>query len=273
MKILTIKILYILCLLLPFSLEAATFELSVPDTLIPSGKIYNLPVNGKINNAPQGNLSIILNFNARSLDIKSIRGSNLSGLHDEIIAFKTIVHAWDSVDLQIETNNYSSDFSGNLFYMEVESLVGPDTLSRISLKEVRVNDSIQSSELSGGLIITTPPLVNQEYVEGIGVPYPNPFNEKAKIPFIVEKDSPINFKIYSYLGRLIDNFPLTKQNIDFQVFNNKNEEIFGIENKTLLAGNYYLTMHPKKWEVSSGPYYVIMETKSGVYKTNFIYVK
>ncbi len=252
---------------------SADYSVAVRDTLMPHGAIYEIPIFGKINDANAKNIELHINFNALILDIKSARGGEQFGIKDASIDLNTVADKWDSVNITINSSNISPDFEGILCYLLVEALAGPDTISIVKPFQLKVNGTAVVADFESGFIRTSPPIVSQKYIEGIGLLYPNPFAESATVKFTIEKESKVRFLVYSTSGKFIDELPENTKYFEFDIFNSKNERLTEFDNVKFEPGNYSLVLRPLKWEVSSGMYCVFMLTASGEYSTQFIYVK
>lgn len=276
MKISILKLVMILLFVAINSVKAEDFSVSVPDTLIPAGKTYLIPVSGKINASAHGTIELFFNFNGLVLDVKPPQGGQSLGFIDVDIHFETPQN-WNSVDFKITTAHYNTDYEGILFYLEIEGLIGPDTITTLQPTKYMLNNVEIQAELDGGIIRTTPPIIIQKNIEGIGRCYPNPLKESfpaiGSVNVIIEKASTVKFKVFSPLGRLIQIIPDNDNYIDFDIFNNLNQLVENTEGKIFEPGSYLLKFRPVNFEMATGLYYIVMETKNGVYNTNFFYVK
>lgn len=273
MKIKLLKMMLALMLFCSYQAIAADFSVSIRDTLIPSGKIYEIPVYGKIHSEATGEIAISFNYNGLILDVSTAKGSASLGFQDSDISTTTNATDWSDAVTTVRSSNYSAGFEGILFYLTIEALVGPDTLALFRPINFKVAGEEVGAVFVSGTIRTTPPIVNQKYKEGIGNSYPNPFNSQANVKFTIEEESKVKFHIYSTLGRLVEVLPDNAKYIEYQVFNSKNELIENADEKMFEPGVYLLKFKPKNNEFSSGVHYIIMETKKGIYTTNFVYVK
>ena len=92
-------------------------------------------------------------------------------------------------------------------------------------------------------------------------------------PITLRDSTTIKFHIYSSIGELI--YSSERMNNDFKlVFK---DDLVDVEindlDRSLAPGRYELELTPSSWQIPSGAYYMIMETKNTVYNTNFIYKK
>ncbi len=270
------KIKYLALLFLLFSsvdLLATDFKIQVKDTVIPSGRVYSIPVIGQIPKQAAGRIGLSFRFNGLVLDIKSIQGAAQLGFNDEQINFTTNSSDWEQAVITLSSSNYKSDYSGILFYLNIEALVGPDTVSVLEPIELQLDGVSIGAELSKGYILTTSPIINQKYPEGIGRCFPNPFTGDGFFKFNVEKESKVKFSIFSYYGRLVQTSSSESNYLEITVFNSKMQKIESPSDHVFDEGTYLLKITPLSQEMAAGLYFIIMETRYGVHNSNFVYIR
>lgn len=264
---------YLLLLILISTKVLGKNTIFIKDTLIPVGNIYEIPVYGNLENLPQGNLKLKISFNSLNLDIKGASGSNELGFENSQLVTITSFNQWYNSEIVISTNKYKLNYSGILFYLTIESLVGPDSITMLRPISLEIDGAVIDCEFQSAKITTRSPIVEQKFIENISLFYPNPFNYEATVKFTIEEDTKVEFLIYNYSGTKVFEIPSNSNEIKFIIFNEKDEKI-AIENPLVLKkGTYKIIIAPVLTKFSSGLYYFIMKTKKGYYGTNFIYVK
>jgi len=272
--IIKIKYLTLIFLLLDsVNLHSSEFNFQVEDTLIPSGRIYSIPIFGNIPINSTGVIEVSFKFNGLVLDIKSIKGSSEIGFQDNQIQYSMNSSNWEEAVITLNSSNYKSGYSGVLFYFDIEALVGPDTISIIEPISVRLNGTSIGAELVKGYIRTTSPIINQKYPEGIGRCFPNPFTYNGYFKFNVEKESKVKFSIFNCHGRLLQSTSSMNNYLDIAIFNSSMQIIPSPADHIFQEGSYLLKLTPASQEMSAGLYIIVMETRYGVHNSNFVYIR
>lgn len=255
------------------SVYSQDYSVALPDTLIPYGKTYLVPVEGEIASQTSGKITLEFNFDGTVIDIKRAIGGSTLGFHSSNIEVVIVGTSWKNQSIQINESDYKSSFKGTLCFLEIEGLAGPDSTT-ILLPTKFLLDGIElSSGFDGGQISTKSPLINKMYPEGLSRCYPNPFSDVAFFDFNIEEDSKVKFKVFSSLGRLVETIPMNDKNIQYEIFNEKNELLENTDKLIFPKGSYKLRIKPVQWEFASGAHFVVMETRSGVYYSNFVFIK
>lgn len=246
-------------------------RIAVNDTLVPVGKTYYTPVYGDYDINQSGEIKLSIIFNALNLDISNVKEPQGQGFKD--ITTEFIRHKWDSVEVVVRSNNYPSRYNGIMFYLNVQSLVGPDSVTQIRPVALKINDEEVECEFISANITTKSPIVEQKYLESISLVYPNPFDYEATVNFIIEEETKVELIIFNNAGMKVFEFNKNNEEIRYSIFNEKDEQIENSNNLILDKGKYKLVFSPHKNKFSSGLYYLVLKTKKGIYKTNFIYNK
>lgn len=267
------KIFYFILILFATEFSIAENKIFINDTIIPSGEKYFVPVFGNMNLAQSGKIEISIIYNALNLDIKSAIGGENYGLTDNNLKIEHIYHKWDSSEVKISSKGYREQYIGILFLMQIEALVGPDSITTIKPISLYVGGEKVDCEFRSAKIFTKSPIVEQKYIENISYFYPNPFDYEATVKFTIEEQSEVEFYIYNTSGRKIATIPNNTGDFRYSIFNEKDEKIEVSKDLLLSKGAYKLIFSPIVTKFSAGLYYLVMKTKNGTYKTNFIYIK
>lgn len=248
--------------------------IEVKDTIIPHGKTYLIPVYGEIDAPGAKKLTVYFNYNGIILDIKSAKGGDNTGFHEAAPAFDTKAQKWDSVNINVSSSNFDKTYKGVICYLEIEALVGSDSIAALQPYALVVDDVVDpNAEFKSGIINVGNPTVIQKYPEGIGFCYPNPNMWVATFNFNVQNESKVTFKIYNSVGVLVQTIPAEDDKIKFNIFNANSEKIPNPVDYLFKQGAYKLTLDLSSYPLGAGSIYILMETKTGSYKTNFIYIK
>lgn len=197
----------------------------------------------------------LINANAISISAEN----DLSDLNNAILRF---------------TFEYSNNIAVTLFSIGCEGLAGADTVTTLQHFKTTLDDeTINSTNLSGGKIVVRSSSVLPGIAEGLGQNRPNPFSDWTTFPFGINKESTISFAVYGLGGRKILDDNNIADIFKVQIINESGEMIEDYREKSFPRGNYRLSLQPYSWQLSSGTYFIVMKTESGVYKTNFMYVK
>ena len=179
-----------------------------------------------------------------------------------------------SVSFIGKNENYISNSNlDTLFYLSVEALVGPDSITYITPKLLNKNNTIiTDTTFKQGKFSIGIPIYDIEKAS-IGVFYPNPFEDYSVLDFSVVKESTISLAIYSIEGRLVSKFPDGDNTIKYILLNDDNQEISLDNDSKLAKGNYRISIDPDSFIFSSGAYFVYVYIDGNILKTNFIYRK
>jgi hypothetical protein len=234
-----------------------------------------LTVYGNIDLANIKSLEITFEFNALNLEIKSAYANS-----SFIMKCPTPITNYNKDDLTKSTvtifcNDIQNINNGIICKLIVEALAGPDSITYLTPKSIKINDSlIDDANLTRGIIKIHGENVTQQYPEGIGRNYPNPFNEITTFPLSINYKTKVAFKIYANDGRFILSNDEANDMMELSFFDNKRNEIPITDlNSDLNRGNYILRLKPDYMQFASGMYYLIMIIDNKVYHRNFIYFK
>lgn len=261
--------------LLAFSYNAFSQRtLEIKDTTVMRGVELYIPVYG---NLPSDavKLDMTFTFDGILLDIRSVRGGEGFSINEE--------NPWFSIDMSDLRNSKlhivseSISYSPNSIICEIvlEALVGPDSVTTISPESIFIDGSPGSDfELRSGKITMGAPVVVPSLTEGFESIFPNPFDDYTTIVFSIERDTPLEFKIFSLSGRMVDRLPDSYNDVfDYQLVLPDGTIITDMSDRDFPAGRYKLVLNPKSWQFSAGAYVLILNTRSGSHQTNFINIK
>ena len=247
---------------------------SVPDTIIPRGQIYSIPITGIIEQSNVNSIRIKFQYNARVIDIKSASGAdyyimkcqtpNLSNPN-----FSNI----DTATIDISCDSLSSIKNGVICIIDVEGLAGSDSLTMLTPIAIYENGILNSTAtLKGGTIKVPGAPVYQRYPEGLGQNYPNPFSGYTFFPISIEKATKVEFKIFANDGGEVFSDDFNYESLQlYKVTNTGNVKINRFED-VLEKGSYSLTFIPDAG-LASGSYFLVMLTDNGIYNKRFLYLK
>lgn len=251
-------------------------SIDIPDATADRYKTVLIPVYGSFVNAPADNIDIVLSFNARVIDIDAIFGSIDYYIKNSSVKYETDFSNLDKAKIRIKADSINSSSADNILCMlEVRGLSYEDSITYIVPEELYIDGVIESNlEADSGRIVVPGIPIIQGVNEGIGLNYPNPFSWKTHFKIVLEKKTTVKFKIFSALGRMV--YSSDNMENDFRILFKKDngslEIIKNLENP-LEPGSYELELTPTTWELTSGAYYMVLETEKEVYNTNFIYKK
>ena len=274
MKFIQIFLLIFVSILVGFgNLHSQSIEISVRDTVINRGGTNVIPIHFVPQNPIIGELNTEFIFNANVIDIKEIVAIVPDNGSVVINNYK-----FDLVDLNnaklIITAHILQEVELVSYYIRIEGLAGADTVTMLTPVKATIDGvNITETNFKAGKITVRSSAVIPGITEGLGQNRPNPFSAWTTFPFGLNKDSDLSFAVYGMGGRKIlddDNF---NEIFNVQIINEQGEVFDDYKGKILKRGNYRLSLHPNSWDLSSGTYFIVMKTESGVYKTNFMYVK
>ncbi|MFH1049800.1 MAG: hypothetical protein V1779_02590 [bacterium] len=244
------------------------------DTLINRGIISQIPIYGNISEANISNLDIILEFDAISLDIKSVSGSSDFIMKCPNPKYKLDMDNVSKSSMTISCNDIQAEKDGIFCILNLEGLAGPDSNTIIKAVKIMVNgQEVTNSVLNNGKITISGLPVYQTYPENIGNNYPNPFFEETRFPISIHEPTKVRFFIYTNDGRFILSNEEPNDMLKLSFYKNKTEIPISNLNEKLDKGFYILKLSPDNMRFASGEYYLIMITNLGVYHKNFLYFK
>ncbi len=247
--------------------------INIPDTTFPrTGKIYSLPIYSDINFQNANKILIKIYFNFRLIDIKYINGGTNYAFGELTPLFKIDATNPDSAILEISSNQINPNYSGMLCSISLETLVGSDSIAVFSPFYIEINDtSMTDLSFGNGTILIGDPVYPVLH-EGISQIYPNPYSYFENVIFTIEDSTTVNFYIYSLLGQLVTEIPGSSL-LNYQVYDNSGKEIPNITNYKYPRGIYRLYFESIPWKFSSSAYSIVMVSKKGTFRSNFIYLK
>lgn len=248
-----------------------TFEIA--DTLIPRGQIYKIPLIGQIDAVDFQSITLEFEFDANIIDIKQqaiIEEGNL--LQDQTLSININLSDLENATASITSMNANAG-NGIFCYIEVEGLVGPDSITQIIPTSFKINgQDVEEAELTQGTIKVPGLPIIPGFIDEIKQNWPNPFWGATIFEFSVAEETSIEFVIYDISGKLSGSIPSDLTSIYYRIYDNTGEYNLD-DGEKLPKGNYYLQLVPLQGEFSAGLYYIFMKTSRGVYNKNFIYNK
>ncbi|OGU10656.1 MAG: hypothetical protein A2X61_17050 [Ignavibacteria bacterium GWB2_35_12] len=252
----------------------AQSNVSVPDTVIPRGKIYSIPISGKIDISNVDSLRIRLQYNARVIDIKSAAGNDnfIMNCRTVKITNQDLTNI-DKATIDVSCDSISPTTTGIFCMIDVEGLAGPDSLTNLIPIAVYVNGNPDLLALSdAGLIKVPGPPVYQRFPEWLGQNYPNPFSGYTFFHLSIENETKVDFKIFTNDGSEVISKDENSESLQlYKVTSTGNIKINRFED-VIDKGNYELHFIPDA-ELASGSYFLVMLTDNGIYNIRFLYLK
>jgi hypothetical protein len=272
------KYLILLILLFGFSEIYSQITVSVSDTTIPRGEIYDIPINITIpeNEFEEINdFSIEITYDARVINIQNVTGGTEYLMQCPLPIFINDYEDQKNAILSISCDDCIVVENSRLCIISIQGLVAPDSLSSFVVTGVNINgESIDDLQNTPATIKVPGTPFFQQYPEGLGLNFPNPCHYTTVFPFNINKTSRVEFEMFNASGRKL----LSSTDKDMKIFTmyyiSKNGVVFITDfNSELDQGSYFLRMDIPEYEISSGLYYMKMKTKSGEYNTNFLILR
>ena len=257
-----------------FNFLNAKVKIIIPDTTVRIGNKISLELIGDLDENNINSIEIMLDFNAYNLDIKSAKG-------DSNYVIKCLNPAY-TIDMDNIINSKMDIFcddiqtinNGVFCKLEIEALSGPDSVTKINVDYIKINGkTISDAEITAGNIKIIGESIIQNYPEGLGLNFPNPFFDKTKFQISISKSTKVEFQIYSIAGQFILSNKLEENMLKLSLVKSNQEIAITSLNELLSRGDYYLTLRPDRTRFASGEYYLLMSTDNGSYTTKFIYMK
>jgi hypothetical protein len=253
--------------------NSQSIVVEVRDTSIARGGTNMIPVNVQYNGAVKGILELELKFNAFVIDIKQFDDETPINGFVSNVEYSTDLSDLKNAILRIKAVFLSEVARGN-FWVKVEGLAGADTTTFLTPIKAKI-DSIDFpvSTLTAGKITVRSSSIIPGINEGLGQNRPNPFSDWTTFNIGLNKESTVKFSVFSLNGKkLLDENNLLEA-FKISLMNETGETINDYSFTKIPRGNYRLSLQPYSWMLSSGTYAIILTTESGVYKTNFMYIK
>jgi hypothetical protein len=253
------------------SISAGVLE--IKDTIVERGKVYKIQVYGTIPASLADNIKIEIIFDAMVIDIKQAIGNNNYCLPSDLN------YNFDLTDLKkskiiITSTSFKNDYTGIICELAVEGLAGIDTICNIEpVSMLFDNDSIPGFNFIKGIIKVNSVPVEPKYIESLGQNYPNPYFDNTTFPFTIDKETSVNFKLYSLNGRRLNEKSDLGDVFQITVYDENEKTVDKPDTYRFIRGSYKIKLTPYNSELSAGVYFLIMKTEYGVYRMNFIYIK
>jgi hypothetical protein len=247
---------------------------SIPDTTIPRGSIYHIPIRGTISGSPLTSLTLQFSFNANVIDIKSASGADNYAMKCPKPVIDSInLDNLNSAIITITCNDVQAVNKGIICTIDVEGLVGPDSLTLIEPKKVFINgNEIDSATFTSGTIKVPGSPIFQEFPEGLGQNYPNPFITTTTFPMSINKPTKVNFLIYAVNGASVYEITVPGDWLTLEKVTKNGNIVIDRFESVLDRGTYVLQLTPGA-EMASGVYFLLMLTDNGKYNKGFLYLK
>lgn len=276
MKFIKYSLMY---LLLAIGLSLVSYsqdiEITINDTTIQRGGSNRIPIYFQSKSGLTGDIEFIFNYNAYVINIKD---TNLTAPTNPFIDDVKMFN--DLSDISNAKLTIKAKFIGSLglagggFYLEVEGLAGADTLTQFTpISVILDGNRIEDTKFNSATIIVRSSSVVPGITEGLGLNRPNPFSDYTSFNIGLNKESTIHFSIFSLGGRKVLDQDNLLEAFRISLINESGENITNFNTNKIPRGNYKLTIQPYSWMLSAGAYAIILTTESGVYKTNFMYIK
>ncbi len=263
-----------LFLLLLFNEALSQVIVRIPDTTIPRGSIYKIPVIGTIPGSSLNNLTLQLVFNANVIDIKSASGAGNYAMKCPVPKVDSInFDNLNSAVITISCNDVQPVNNDTICTIDVEGLAGPDSLSLIKpIKVIIDGTAIDAATLVQGTIKVPGEPVYQEFPEGIGQNYPNPFESTTTFPMSINNLTKVNFLIYAVNGASVYEVTVPGDWLTLEKVTKNGNIVIDRFDSVLERGSYLLHLTPGP-EMASGVYFLLMLTDNGKYSKGFLYLK
>ncbi|MFP4529097.1 MAG: hypothetical protein ACLFQX_11130 [Candidatus Kapaibacterium sp.] len=266
------RLIYLLLFFAAASGIRAEINININDTTLVRGIDYRIPVYADLNESEGGELEIGLRYSGVMLHIKSVAAGTQYLMQCDPPQYSTDLSIPERAALTVACGDLSAG-AGELFAINLEGLAGPDTLTWLVVEYVKINGEIVSDLPDSALITIPGSPVQQTFPENIGLCYPNPFGYEARIPFSISKTTDVSFYIYNLAGEKIQQIPGENDRLRYHIIDSEGNSQEGQEKIELARGKYTLYFEPDILRMSMGMYVVIMKTESGVYRTNFMYIR
>ena len=269
------KYIILIILLLAYSNAYSQVTVSISDTLIPRGEIYDIPVNIFIPTEEYdeiNELSFQITYDAQIINIQDVKGG--TGYLMECLSpiFNNNYDDLQNAVLSVFCDDCTLIDDGKVCMISIQGLVAPDSLTIFAVTEIKINGEDAVDYQSNIATIKVPgTIVTQQYPEGLGMNFPNPCHYSTVFPFNINKTSKVHFEIYNASGRMLLTSSGSEEDVFTMYYVDKTGVVYISDfNAELNQGSYFLRMDIPDYEISSGLYYLKMKTKSGEYNGNFL---
>jgi len=229
---------------------ASEIKVEVESTTARQGDHIAVSVFGTINVDTLNSMVLIFNYNANRLKIDSVKGAvNYAVKCSNPTMFDSTFAEYGT--LKVQCSEVQKILDGKICTIYITCLAGSGNEALITPTIVEVDDSTQTANLIAGKITFNDIPVLPKFIEGLGLPSPNPFGSTITIPYTIDVPTNIQFYIYDLVGRLVQEFPIAYK----------------------IRGGYSFYFTPNEGELSNGAYYVVMKTDSKVYTSYFLRVR
>lgn len=253
----------------------AVNRVEVPDTIVYRGvdNRVSIRIKGSLDVSNADSVRIRFTYRSDLLEIReAIGGNNFIFGNDEPQTDKDFTVVTNAV-LDVKDSKIIANGTDGYFDLIIEGLAGPDSIAYLLPSQIFINGSeAELSAKQGTIIVRGAPVFLVPW-EGIGQNYPNPFSNMTKVVFSLKFDSPIEFKVFTYLGESIKVGNNDADNIKFKVSTINGNPIDPVPGYIYEKGEYILEINPDYYSFSSGPYFLQMVTRTGVYSNSMMFLK
>lgn len=265
------KISFFIFLLLTSNLLSA--DLKIPNTTIQKGESITIPVSFETEVETLNEFELILNFDSSVLDITNLETGNNFIIKDNPNNFNINFEDIYNAKLSISSQNLELN-TDVLFNLSIMGLSSQDSTTQFEIESIRINGFEENVNLIEGLIQVQGLNIKLDTVEALRTNRPNPFSYETIFEFSVEDSTDVVFSVLGMDGRQVLELPGNDYSSYYGIRDISGSlNYFPYTGETLPAGNFELIFRPSSQRLSSGKYIMILRTKNGVYKTNFIYLK
>lgn len=249
-------------------------KVTINDTTITRGITSQIFIYGTVTDENISSIRIVFEYNTLDLFVHSANGSEAYSMKCDKPVLTTNLDDLTKSKVSVSCNDILKVQDGIICVLNIEGLVGPDTVSSIKLDSIFINGDYYNITVKDSGIINVPGMpVIQNYPEGIGYNYPNPLYEETIFDISIHEPTKVQFIVYALDGSFVFSNEKPIEMLELSFYKNSEEIPIGNLNQKLDKGSYKLKFKPDNMQFSSGEYYLIMITDNGVYHRNFIYLK
>ena len=268
------RILFVLLFAFSFVNCLWSNTVSLPDTTIPRGSIYYVPIISDIETNIINNVEFVFEFDQYVIDVKGVGVSEESQLKNAGVTVWQDLASTPAV-LKVSFSNANTQLiSGELFRLQIEGLVAPRDTTAFTCTQLKIDNSIFPINTTTSIIKVPGEAIQQDYPLGLYINYPNPFDDYTTFQFNLDAETEVSFEIYSYLGvKMYDFDDLKRHIVIYGVSRESGKTPVGDINKPLVKGKYLMDFNADEYYMPSGGYILTMKTKDKFFSQSFLYVK
>lgn len=254
-------------------------SISVPDTTIPRGEIYSIPVYADFSDLSDSltvnSVEFVFQFDQYVIDLKNAELQSSDFFPADVSPTVATTYNYTPGSYRITFSNISLEkISGTLFTFRMEGLVAPRDTTLFTCTEVIINGSNVDFETQSALFNVPGDLISREYPTGLFINYPNPFSGSTIFNFNLHRNTKIDFKIFNYYGRLMYSLSdlASIGNIMYLSGEGGQKQMTNLDEE-FPAGKYYFQFSPDPALFSSGLYFLTMSADDKFFSQPFVYCK